>query len=94
MCISFYSFLNRSFNFDFVLPVPPLYIECEYICSRRDNLPFSSQAARSLGTMSKPDGKDCALPRDHGLSWMGFLSVSLGMKCVLCVGNRVFTDSW
>lgn len=36
--------------------------------TRGDNLPLSSQAVRPLGTILKPDGKDWAWPRDHGLS--------------------------
>lgn len=54
----------------FSTPVPPLCIEYEW--RRGDNLPFSSQVAGPLGTTSEPDGKDCALPRDHGLSGRTF----------------------
>ena len=87
----------------FLLHLPSLYMECAYEDRKKDNLLFSSQIARPLGTTSKPDGKDWALLRDHGLSggafaaWAFFVCLPwakvsvfyvLEIQCSLTLGSQ------
>ena len=84
MCISFSSFSNGSFSCGFLIPVPSLYIKCEYECTRGGNLYLSSQVARPLeaypnlmeAIVHSPETMDFELV----CLLYGLLSVSLGME--------------